>query len=213
MSALILKIVAAVSMTADHAGKIFFPGAALFPAAGRLAFPIFAFLAARGFEKTASLPRYMARMLLCAAAAEPFFDLLWYGAPFSLAGQNVCFTLALGLCACALSRIKSPLRFFLPVLPLLAAHFAAVDYGAAGAALVLLFYLCRKSDILTALAELLFCALYSLKYPPELWGCFAAPLLVLYSGRPGPKNALSKYFFYAYYPAHMALIVLMRTFI
>jgi hypothetical protein len=86
-----LKILAIVTMTIDHIGKIlgqpfllrFFPDA-IVPTywlaqslewIGRLAFPLFAFMIAEGCAKTRSLPKYVARLALFAIISQPFYHL------------------------------------------------------------------------------------------------------------------------------------------
>ena len=49
-----LKLLAAFSMLLDHAGLLFFPSEMGFRIAGRLAFPIFAFMIAEGCKYTRS---------------------------------------------------------------------------------------------------------------------------------------------------------------
>jgi hypothetical protein len=86
-----LKIIAVVTMTIDHIGKIlgqqfllrFFPDALVptfwmvhsFEWAGRLAFPLFAFMIAEGCAKTRSMPKYIARLVSFAIISQPFYRL------------------------------------------------------------------------------------------------------------------------------------------
>ena len=120
LSASYLKIVAMVLMCVDHlalltlsslagiwlAGGL--PGEEVWMAAyfamrgaGRLAFPLFAFFIAEGFRHTRSAGRYAARLAVFALLAEVPFDLAIAGRPFAPEGQNVLFTLLLGLLAAA----------------------------------------------------------------------------------------------------------------
>ena len=48
LSGFILKILACLTMTADHIGAILFPGVIVLRAIGRVSFPLFAFLSAEG---------------------------------------------------------------------------------------------------------------------------------------------------------------------
>jgi len=64
---------------------------------GRLAFPIFAFLAVEGYFHTRSFKRYALRMLLFAVLSEVPFDLMYGGTVFYPVHQNVIWTLLLGL--------------------------------------------------------------------------------------------------------------------
>lgn len=118
LSASYLKIAAMVLMCVDHlallplsslagiwlAGGL--PGEEVWMAAyfamrgaGRLAFPLFAFFIAEGFRHTRSAGRYAARLAVFALLAEVPFDLAIAGRPFAPEGQNVLFTLLLGLLA------------------------------------------------------------------------------------------------------------------
>ena len=97
------------------------------------------------------------------------------------------------------------------------------DYANTGVILTLIFYLCRNKPWLGAL-------LYVLSYLPALWGgsledpmalvvgghaigfeifaLLSAPLIFLPT-HVEPK--IPKWFFYAFYPAHLFIIFLVRT--
>lgn len=66
----ILQLIAATAMLADHLTWILFPGYSLHPAAivlhifGRLAFPIFAFFIAEGYHYTHDKKKYLIRLLI-----------------------------------------------------------------------------------------------------------------------------------------------------
>lgn len=74
-----LKIIAAVSMTLDHIGGIFFPGQLYWICIGRLAFPIFCYLIANGFFYTRSKLKYLIRLVICAFLSQlPFIAMYYY---------------------------------------------------------------------------------------------------------------------------------------
>lgn len=74
-----LKIIAAVSMTIDHVGAMFFPGQLYWTCIGRLAFPIFCFLIANGFFYTRSKLKYFIRLVVCAFLSQlPFIAMYYY---------------------------------------------------------------------------------------------------------------------------------------
>lgn len=74
-----LKIIAAVTMTIDHVGAMFFPDQIFWRCIGRMAFPIFCYLIANGFFYTRSKIKYLSRLLGCALLSQlPFIAMYWY---------------------------------------------------------------------------------------------------------------------------------------
>jgi len=125
----VLKMIALLTMTIDHAGAVMgavgmwdllviptpFGDVAFTTMTmrmiGRMAFPIYAFLVAEGCRKTRSPVRYVMRLLAFAMISEiPFnlmvgLDRVIGGTPldvFDFGAQNVFFTLAAGAAACFL---------------------------------------------------------------------------------------------------------------
>ena len=114
---------------------------------GRLAFPIFAFVLAEGFRLTHSRRRYLLCLVLFALLAELPFDGMAGGQWVDWSGQNVLWTLALGLCAmaCVQRAPREPGLAFLAWLSAAAGccllgELLNTDYGAFGVLLCLLFY-------------------------------------------------------------------------
>ena len=76
-----LKLLAAAFMVADHVGLLFFPGEPAFRLAGRLAYPIFAFMIAEGCHYTRSKGRYFLSVFLLGAVCQLVYFLVdgsWY---------------------------------------------------------------------------------------------------------------------------------------
>ena len=65
-----LKIVALITMTIDHIGKLIFPQYRVLRVIGRLAFPIFAFMIAEGCKYTKSSKSYLASIVTLAAVCQ-----------------------------------------------------------------------------------------------------------------------------------------------
>ena len=69
MSVFLMKLIAVASMLADHLGTYLYPAYISkdvylwLRAAGRLAFPLFAFLIVNGYEKTHDVKRYLTRLV------------------------------------------------------------------------------------------------------------------------------------------------------
>jgi hypothetical protein len=59
-----LKMIAMLTMLIDHLGVMFFPEYRIFRTIGRIAFPIFAFYIAIGFQYTSSRKKYLNRLVV-----------------------------------------------------------------------------------------------------------------------------------------------------
>lgn len=202
----LLKLAALATMTVDHVGAVFFPHAYILRIIGRLAFPFFAYLMARGYENTRSWPRYLGRLLVFGVIAQPLYARLFPG------GLNIFFTLALGLLAVAVYDRYN--RTGALLLCLSALFVPGLDYSIAGPFTVLAFHLLRRGDkrrgylLFTASMLLLasaaplqlfaFTALYFLhRAESSTWDL---PLIY-------PRY---KYLFYAYYPLHLAVLAAIK---
>jgi len=97
MTVYALKLIAAASMLIDHIGVSLFPDQIWMRVAGRLAFPVYAFLICEGFYHTRNIKKYAARLAVAAVVSEIPFDIFRSGAPFDIGAQNTCFTLLIGL--------------------------------------------------------------------------------------------------------------------
>jgi len=170
-------------------------------ALGRMAFPIFAFCLAESVAHTKSRTRLCLRLLAFAFISEVPFDLALFGTPFSFERQNIFFTLFLGVAAAwSFDALRGK---WLPQLAafaciLTAAHFSNCDYGIQGVLLIFAFWLLRSFRIPQLIAGFVIM-------------CTAFPFVALglvplyfYSGEKG--RSAGKYFFYAFYPAHLLLL-------
>ncbi len=93
LSAAALHILAMTFMLMDHLWATLLSSQMWLTHVGRLAFPIFAFLAVEGYFHTRSFKRYALRMLLFAVLSEVPFDLMYGGTVFYPVHQNVIWTL------------------------------------------------------------------------------------------------------------------------
>lgn len=143
---------------------------------GTIAFPLFCFLLAEGFQHTRSKKRYIGLMLAFALISEVPFDIGFFSAysrmedtfPFYLKYQNVFFTLFLGLLTLVclerfscksdlpVDRIKSAVLQVLSVVLFSGiAEGIHCDYGMQGILFISAFYICRNHRIYQVLLFLL----------------------------------------------------------
>lgn len=219
-----LKLLAIVSMTIDHTAQhVFYHlsslNAPLFTLGnrpfscvllmvcfGRLAFPLFAFLAVEGFIHTRDFRKYSLNLLLFALLSVIPWHLIRYGCMFSLRSQNVLFTLLLGILSLdAVRRWENgqitAFRLLISMLTLLiTADLLHTDYGARGLAFILAIYILRHKPALQATIG--WCLL------PFRWVAAIAFIpMNMYNGRRGfIQGAVSKYAFYAFYPLHLLVL-------
>lgn len=240
LSGNMLKILAAVFMTVDHIGLLFFPAEQIFRIIGRLAFPIFAFMIAEGARYTRRRLRYFLNIFILGVICQIVYFItseslyMCILITFSLS-LLMLFTLK-DLKVAIFSKVRSGRRiavcsllFLLSVaVAYIACTFLEVDYGFAGATLpvfasVFDFRLVNIPErfkfldklyirVLIFGAGLLIHALVSdLKI--QIYALYALIFLFLYSGERGKYNM--KYFFYIFYPVHLVLLygILMLTLI
>lgn len=226
-----LKLIAAAAMLIDHTGMLLFPDALWMRIVGRLAFPIFAFMIAEGCRYTRSRRRYLGLIAVLAALYQIVY---WLFDRSTYMSVLVTFTLAI-LVIYALQHLKSTLaeknrtvlKTACAILLLLSSvagvwlanRFLTIDYGFWGCMLpvwVSIFQPRRgdtmppamaRFDILPVHIAMLSVGLFILGLDLgaiQMGALTACPLLLLYSGQRGTLNM--KYFFYIFYPVHLAVL-------
>ena len=222
-----LKIIAAVSMVLDHVGIMFFPKIIVFRILGRLAFPIFAFMIAEGCRYTRSRLRYFGGIFALALLCQTVYF-------FAMRSTDLCilvtFSLSI-LVAFALQDFKASLfnkaapaakkllsgALLLALLALvwIISRVAVLDYGFWGCMCPVFAALLQpwgekspnwsRDPRLHTLMMCLPLVMLTLQMQWVQHYCFASILLLLlYRGKRGQLNM--KYFFYIFYPAHLALL-------
>ncbi|MCI9593683.1 MAG: hypothetical protein HFG51_05945 [Lachnospiraceae bacterium] len=225
-----LKLLALVSMVADHIGVIiveqrllnrrvssfalplafglswkqWFYADRFLRCIGRLAFPIYLYFLVEGFLRTRNKKAYGIRLFLFALLSEIPFDYAIFGQWYYPAYQNVIFTLCIAfltLCAMHKYRHRTGLLFVFPTIGAMMASVLHVDYGAVGVLMAVILYVYRGSrQQLVAGAAI--AALESL----SLYGTAALSFFLIraYCGNEGKWPG--KYFFYFAYPGHLLLL-------
>ena len=221
MSVFSLKIISVISMFLDHYNYTIFPRQIYFSYIGRLAFPIFAFLISQGYIHTKNLKKYFIRLLLCAFISQIPFHLL-----FKTESLNTIFTLILGLlCIYTYDKTYTWLKqrnkytlcsFIIPLLIILLGSIIRTDYGSFGICLIFIFYLFRKSKIISTIASILLIVIhYFYRYygaplniylPTMLFTIIPIFIIIFYNNK---KGINMKYIFYIFYPLHLTLLYIL----
>lgn len=219
-----LKIIAILGMTANHAAYIFYfhlPPEALFVmfTVGGLTFPIMAFLLVEGYRHTSSFRKYAQRLLVFALISQLPFQL------FLAREGNVMFTLLIGLFILKSYDTWGTMdpRFWL-VTVLGVGVSDCCDWGLLGPIVVLLMYVVpdRRKRVLYPILLIMavvgvpnlmttLSTMNTVALPFALYAFLGSgadiPLLLAYNGKRGRPL---KWFFYAYYPAHILVLGLMK---
>ena len=214
-----LKYIAMLSMLIDHVNKaLIYPylnGGLLlavsniFDVLGRIAFPLFIFFVVEGFFKTHSRGRYLSTMLAFAVITEIPFDLFSSRTFFEPNWNNILFTFSLVLLTLwSIDALRGklprmlwyPVSFVIVAAMCFAAMLTCVDYEHHAILTGFFFYIFHDRRILAIPLSMI--SLYK-----EPWALLGFGLVLLYNGERGRQN---KWFNYAFYPAHMLVLGLLR---
>ncbi|MDR5659259.1 TraX family protein [Serpentinicella sp. ANB-PHB4] len=200
----ILKLIAIITMLIDHIGALLFPDIIIFRIIGRIAFPIFAYHLVIGYKNTANLKKYVLRLSLFAVVSQ---------IPFTFFGRglNIFFTLLIGILAIYLyekNRRGLLMLLFLSI-PLFTYFIIYFDYELYGVLMILLFYIFYEDQNKTILSftglTLLYCI--DINHYIQMYAIFALPLFYTDFKI---KIRLSRYFFYAFYPVHITVLLIVE---
>jgi len=237
MTGFILKLIAAGTMLVDHAGLLLFPDQDWMRVVGRIAYPLYAYCIAEGFRYTRHRLRYFLQIFLLGAACQVVYtvaegelylgilltfslSILLMGAARELLAAVRHQETALG-CRMTRGGLSDKGRtlvavcgfFLLTVLTVVLTAFVRVDYGFCGVLVPLAAYLPEKVPVRKGAFALMLLVLsldrWFLGDTTQIWCMAAVILLLLYNGQPGRYRM--KWFFYIFYPAHMAVLYLLSV--
>ena len=206
VTSFVLKIIAVITMTMDHYSKIA-DGPEWFSLVGRVSFPLFAFLIGEGFRYTKDRKKYFYRIFLYALVLQRP-DLL----SIEKYDGNIFFTLSFGILSLLIlnnTKLNKFIKIILVIIIVVSAEMLTLDYGSYGVMIIIIFYLFRENNIMTAFSftavNILWISFFQMS-ATQLYSIFVLPLIFLYNGKEGKKMKL---FFYLYYPLHLIVLYLL----
>ena len=231
MNAFQIKLIAVLTMLIDHIGVVFHSpdnDLMLLRYVGRISFPLFVFLIVEGCVHSRDIKRYLGRLITFAFVSQiPFAMLL--EVPL-LARLNVFFTLSAGVFFVYLYKLalKSdeliPLVFFMGLFlfGFILADQHHFDYGGLGVLFILVGYIARTvpSRNKRLWVSLAFLAMISVFYmpipasnlPAFVWASVSVVPILFYTGLRGYNKRWSNWLFYGFYPLHLLVLAILRSY-
>jgi hypothetical protein len=201
--------IAMISMLIDHIGVIFYPGNDILRIIGRLAFPLYCWFLVQGYQYTRSHKNYMLRLAMLAIISQVPFTLA-----FGEYALNVIVTLLLGLIALyAYDRIQGDMKMVAVLMIMAVSVIVPMDYGIYGILLIFIYRFAKGWKMVAG--HLLLNLLYLLVYGTGAWiqmFSILATLLIVYP-LPFRKEWIPRWFYRAFYPAHLIVIYAIHEFI
>ncbi|MCM1227520.1 MAG: conjugal transfer protein TraX [Clostridium sp.] len=227
LSSDVLKVIAIIAMVIDHIAWAFVPFGSIAGQAmhvvGRITAPIMCFMAAEGYYRTRDPIRYAKRLGLFALISHMPYVYFESGSLNPIHTTSVMLPLFLGVLALIIqdsSKIENGMKSILFIVICIISCIG--DWNTLAVLWIYFFYsfrndkkrqmkyFCIVSAVMIVLSTIL-CASMGRWYNDLFqFGVFlAVPLLMKYNGvRKSGKTG--KWFFYIFYPAHLALLAVMK---
>jgi len=210
-----LKLIGAACVLLDHAGELLFPRIRLLRILGRLAYPIFAFMIAEGCRYTRNKLRYFLMVFALGVGCQAVYFLTTGDTKLNILltfSWSVLLIYALQAADHAEGWKKEALWSFTFAACFLGVYgldqIVKFDYGFWGVmtpVFVSFAHLRKWPNWAAVLLLGIGLVLVGTDYAPmQNYALLALPLLLLYSGEPGKHRM--KYFFYIFYPVHLAVL-------
>lgn len=219
MTIFMIKIIACLSMFLDHFKYAVGESNFITQYLGRLAFPLFMFVMVEGYCHTRDVKKYITRLGIAALISQiPYHIFIHEFVGAEGLRINVIATIMMTMICFVIwdkSFSKAYSAILISVIGMLI-QILNFEYGIYGMLLGMIFYLLRDKKILRAVVFGVTVAIYYFtkfyQFTPTYFTYLICTLLVLipiglYNGK---KGRSLKYFFYAFYPVHMILLMLMN---
>lgn len=198
-----LKLLAVMAMTIDHLGALIFTDFIILRLIGRIAFPIFAYETAVGFEHTSNIYKYMLRLIIFSIVSQPIYDIA-----FRAGSLNIGFTMLYGVVVLYFwNREKLRYKAIATILIIGSVAFSQLEYGWYGVVMIFLFHLYRLKPKYSNYSQIVL-NVVSILFGGFILQGFAVFALPFIHKKWEVNVVLPKYFFYVYYPAHLIVITI-----
>lgn len=222
-----LKLIAILSMLADHVNKgLIYPYlkssrgflafiSNTFDIIGRIAFPLFCFMLVEGYFKTRSRWKYLLNLLIFGVISEVPFDMFTTASFFNMNWNNVMFSLALVLVTIWIIDIlkkkmkKQPkvlwflVSFLIVAVMSAVSMFLALDYEHHAVLIGYFFYLFHDMPVFAI--PFGYASMFK-----EPWALLGFGLTLTYNGERGRQNKMLNYWFY---PVHLLILGILRLYL
>lgn len=204
-----LKLLAVLFMIIDHIGVVMFPEDLTWRMIGRLAFPLFAYQLAIGFAYSKNHTVQLKYLMLFAMVSQIPFAIVT-GVPVTSWHLNIFVTFTVAYALMMLWEKVNKIVFVTALLLVLLLQ-PPVDYGWYGILLPLGFYVFRKHPI-GQIGLLLLATFVKSVYgsPVQAFAVFSLFVLMLLRIGKMPHVTVSKWFFYWFYPVHLAVLAVIK---
>lgn len=218
-------------MLIDHAGLILFPQYKILRVIGRIAFPLYAYCISEGFRYTRSRTKYFLRIFILGSACQAVYTLvsgdlyigilLVFSMSIILMELADCLKKALSEEGSAISKVIFGGRLNKEqdktvtvaalcagvILVFVLCLYVEVDYGFFGVMLPVftsLFSDRKQKMVMFSACLIALCIDMTDSFMIQYWSLLTIPLLAIYNGKKGKYSM--KYFFYIFYPLHLAVL-------
>lgn len=234
-----LKTIAIIAMTVDHTAFLFIEKHSLLyyfmRMFGRLTAPIMTFLLVEGFRHTHNRKKYLIRLITFGLISQPiYFRFIYSRWPESivefLLSWNVMYTLAVSLIV--LMWMDSQKKWTVQGIVLFALSFSLAGFGdwslmipawaifffftnkykaKLDNTMIAILYVLGTATVQTCLFAGQYDSFASFSF--QLGTVFAIIPILMYNGKRGSirHEKLNRWFFYVYYPAHMAVLLFVQA--
>ena len=207
-------------MVTDHVGRVLYPDLLFLQVIGRLSFPLFAYLVVLGVESTKKPGKYMITLLSFAIISQIPYYLAFGIQPFDR--LNILFSLFLSAVTIYFYNKRSVLAFVPLLLSIILMTEGSYYVVLTAVGMKLLKDAPKLGILALVVLNLQFLFFPDIENQIQILALFAVPLVFLHIKNwlrkeiLIPEHSLAysvrKYFFYVFYPLHLALLFSIKLF-